>query len=209
MYMNRPVATALNLCAGWALLAAAGCFGGPTAMKAPPIDPDKTADAALAQYDTNGDRLLGAQELTNCPALRDALHRLDRDKDNQISRDELAARLEMWAKGGIGASTLACRVSKGKRSLAGAQVQLIPEEFFQGVLQPASGTTNKSGIAVLSIDQSNLPSDLQNFRGVQQGFYRVEITHPELEIPPQYNSKTTLGIEVSFETGRNYVEFNI
>lgn len=75
------------------------------------------------------------------------------------------------------------------------------------MIQPADGTTSDNGTALLAIDKSNLPADLQNLRGVQQGMYRVEITHPAVAIPAKYNSVTTLGVEVSFETGRNIVTF--
>ena len=93
--------------------------------------------------------------------------------------------------------------------LAGAEVSLIPEECFAGALQPASGTTDESGIAVLSIDAAFLPADAKSVQGVQQGLFRIEIDHPEVEIPAKYNTNTRLGKEVSFETGENIITFTL
>lgn len=190
------------------IVAFVGCSRGPTAVKVPPIDPESAADGALALYDKNGDGQIAGDELTNWPALRDALkNNIDKNNDKLVSKDELIERFAMWAHGGVGISYLACRVTVGGRPLDGAEVKLIPESFFEDVIQPAHGTTGRSGTALLAIDKSFLPADLQNFSGVQQGFYRVEITHPSVNIPAKYNSDTRLGVEVSFDSGRNVVSF--
>ena len=187
-----------------------GCSRGPTAIRVPPIQPEAAAEGALLLYDKNGDGLLSADELASCPALVDALkNHIDKNNDQRLSKEELTERFAMWAHGGVGLSYLICRVTVGGRPLAGAQVKLVPESFFGDVIQPAEGTTGSSGSARLAIDKSNLPSDLQSFRGVQQGLYRVEITHQSVNIPAKYNTDTTLGVEVSFESGRNVVSFNL
>jgi hypothetical protein len=36
---------------------------------------------------------------------------------------------------------------------------------------------------------------------MKPGIYKVRITHPQLQIHPRYNTRTTLGCEVSSETG--------
>jgi hypothetical protein len=187
-----------------------GCSRGPTAIKVPPIEPEAAAERALSLYDKNGDGQLAADELASCPALVDALkNHIDKNNDKRLSKEELTERFAMWAHGGVGLSYLNCRVTVGGRPLAGAQVKLVPEDFFDGVIQPAEGTTGSSGSARLAIDKSHLPADLQNFRGVQQGLYRVEITHQSMDIPAKYNKNSTLGLEVSFESGRNVVSFNL
>ena len=45
-------------------------------------------------------------------------------------------------------------------------------------------------------------------QGVQQGLFRVEITHPTVTIPAKYNIETKLGKEVSFELGENVMRFD-
>ena len=187
-----------------------GCSGGPTPVDVPHIQVEETADAAFSQYDKNGDGLLKKDELLKCPALLDAMkNRIDKNKDHQLSKEELIDRLTTWVSGGVGASFFSCRVTNKGQPLAGAQVKLVPEKFFGDVIQPATGTTDRTGKALLAMDASHLPSDLQNLRAVQQGLYRVEITHPNANIPAKYNTETTLGVEVSFEGGRNFVSFKL
>jgi hypothetical protein len=85
---------------------------------------------------------------------------------------------------------------------------LIPETFLADTIQPATGTTDESGFAILGIDGAHLPDDMKDLQGVvHQGVFRVKITHPEVDVPAMYNSKTTLGIEVSADTGENSVRW--
>lgn len=193
-------------------IAVTGCSRGPTAVKVPPIQPEIAAESALSQYDKNGDGELTKDELANCPALLDSLNksgRVDTNGDQRLSKQELVDRFTTWARGGIGVSYLACRVTIKGRPLNRAEVKLVPETILSDVIQPASGTTRRTGMAVLGIDKANLPSDLQNLRCVQQGLYRVEITHPSIQIPAKYNSNTTLGVEVSFDQGGYMVSFDL
>jgi hypothetical protein len=192
-----------------ATVAAGGCSSGPEGVTAPPIEPGPAAEAAFVQYDKSGDGELAEDELAACPALRSALAELDKNGDRRVSKQELTDRLQMWVGSGIGVSFLTVQVTKGGRLLEGATVKLTPEEFLGGAVQPASGVTETSGAARMAIDASNLPDDLQQLRGVQQGYYRVEITHPSVAIPPKYNTQSTQGMEVSFEAGRNFVTLAI
>ena len=79
-----------------------GCSGRPTALEAPPIQPDAAADAAMSQYDKNGDGRLADKELATSPALAAAVKRLDQDDDGSLSREELLQRFTMWVEGGVG-----------------------------------------------------------------------------------------------------------
>ncbi|MCA9269005.1 MAG: hypothetical protein KDA41_11070, partial [Planctomycetales bacterium] len=76
----------------------------------------------------------------------------------------------------------------------------VPEPFLANVIEPATGTTNASGMSAPAIDPSKLPSDMAGVKGVRAGFYRVEITHPTKKLPAKYNTETTLGLEVSNES---------
>lgn len=58
------------------------------------------------------------------------------------------------------------RVMWGGRPLEGAQMRLAPEELFGDVIERADGATSDNGTALLAIDKSNLPADLQNLRCV-------------------------------------------
>ena len=78
-----------------------------------------------------------------------------------------------------------------------------------GAIQRATGTTDESGTAMLSVDAAHLPADAHNMRGVQQGLFRVQIHHSNVKIPSKYNTETELGREVSFETGENFITFSL
>jgi hypothetical protein len=194
-----------------AAIASLGCSNGPTAVEVPAIESETAATEAMTLYDKNGDGFLASDELSSCPSLQNAARkpRVDKDHDQRLSKGELVERLETWTNGGVGVSYLACNVTKGGRPLDGALIKLIPETFLGEVIQPAEGTTDASGSAMLGIDKSNLPEALQNLRGVQQGLYRVEITHPSVQLPSKYNSATTLGLEVSFDDGGYMVSFKL
>ena len=191
------------------VLAVVGCSGKPTGVKAPAINPAGAAKSLMTQYDTDRDGQLSQTELANCAALSDALDRYDKNGDLKISREELTKRFTSWLESGLGISSLTCRITFKGRPLEGAEVSLVPEPCFEDTLQRASGTTDDSGVAMLSIDASHMPSDAYNMRGVQQGLFRVEITHPDVAIPAKYNIETELGKEVSFELGENVIRFSL
>lgn len=193
----------------FALVVAVGCSGKPTGVDVPDIKPAEAAEAILAKYDSDSDGQLSRNELSNCPALSDALDRYDENADREISGDELTKRFTVWREGGLGISSLACRINFKGRPLEGAEISFIPETGFEDALQPAHGTTDDSGIAMLSIDASHMPADAHNMLGVQQGLFRVEITHPSVNIPAKYNAETELGKEVSFELGENVIRFSL
>ncbi|TWU26089.1 EF-hand domain-containing protein [Bythopirellula polymerisocia] len=186
-----------------------GCYGRPGAVEVPHIDADSAAEDALSKYDTNGDSKLSKDELKNCPSLLSAIGSFDKNNDKSIDKEELTDRLAMWTNSGLGVSNLACRVFFKGRPLSGANVELIPEDFLHDVVKPAKGVTQDSGSAQLGIDSAFLPDDLKRLKGVHQGLYRVVITHPDIEIPSKYNADTELGLEVSYETGKNMVEFKL
>ena len=186
-----------------------GCARNPSAVTVPAIDAEAVTTSAFATLDRDADGKLSFEETADAPGLRAGARRLDQDGDSAISQSELSERLAMWSGGGIGVSTLACRIVFRGQPLAGAEVRFVPESFLTNLLSEASGTTDREGVAMLSIDTSLLPTDQQNLQGVQQGFYRVEVTHPEITLPPKYNTATELGKEVSFELGENVVTFSL
>lgn len=174
-----------------------GCSGGPTAIQPPAVDIAAAAAAAMQSYDSDQDGKLADDELKACPALLEAMRRYDKDADKAITADELRQGLGELYGTGVGIFSLGCQVSYKGRALDGATVRLIPEPFLGDALKPAYGVTRSSGTAVLAIMPEDLPADLRTIRGVQTGLYKVEVFHPNLDIPPEYNDETTLGWEIS------------
>ena len=176
------------------LLGLSGCGG---RFEAAPLDPKAVTDAAMQQYDTNGDRFLDLDELVASPGLLDALFESDLNADKKISLEELGVRLENMYGRGISILSVDCKVTLKGRPLKGASVLFVPEEFLgKGTTMPAEGTTNEVGLAVIAIPAEKLPEGLRKYKKVQAGMYRVEITHPTVKIPARYNTNTELGFEV-------------
>jgi hypothetical protein len=89
--------------------------------------------------------------------------------------------------------TVTCRVLHNGQPLVGAKVVFVPETFLDGGLQPGSGTTTATGVAVISSDYAADPT----VKGLAPGFYRVQITKEGEKIHPKYNTETTLGAEAA------------
>jgi hypothetical protein len=175
-------------------VALAGCSGRRSPVLPPALKPQEAAQAALAAYDADGDGVLSAEELRKAPGLRAA----DRNKDGRVTAEEIAERIAQWQADDIGMTTVVCTVLFDGRPLEGATVTFVPEAFQGEAVKPASGVTQASGRTGLVIDDELLPRDQKGLRGVQPGFYRVEITHPSIPIPARYNTETTLGYEVHY-----------
>ncbi len=172
-----------------------GCSGKPARVHPPAIDAAAAGEAAIQQYDSDGDGLIRGAELTRAPALRSALERLDADQDGAVSAEEIAARVRAWQRTQTGATSLSCTVTYRGRPLEGATVRFVPEEFLGEEIQTATGQTDELGSALLSVPPD--PDHPGRILGVACGLYRVEITKEGVDIPARYNTQTVLGQEVA------------
>jgi hypothetical protein len=184
----------MNRCAYFAIAAATivGCHSaGPSAIKVPSVNPNAAAQKALEIYDKDANGALDSVELAACPGLLTASANYDTNRDGQISRDEVAARLANLYSSGIGLTNVNCRVLAGGQPLAGAKMRFVPESFLAGAIMTAVGTTDQNGTAVIAIEDESLPADQRALRSMQPGIYRVEIEHPSVKKPA-----TSLGCEI-------------
>jgi hypothetical protein len=185
--MHLPQRSRFAVSAVAVLLAAAGCGPArPARIPAPPLDPAAVAGAALG-----GAGPLAAVDLAKVPALAAALPLLDTDGDKKLSRDELVAWLTEVRDSKVAITSLAVEVKHKGRALQNAEVRFVPEAFMTSV-KPAEGTTDDSGMTMVSIPGSEYP-------GVNCGLYRVEITGQGNDGKPlaaKYNTATTLGVAV-------------
>ncbi|MEO0530579.1 MAG: hypothetical protein AAF266_08385 [Planctomycetota bacterium] len=195
--MTPPIATCGGLLA-IGLLSFPGCGSGPSRVKAPDVDPEETAEALIEQYDTDGDGSIGSEELASCPAIRGQLSAYDRDRDNSVRPEEIAERLSELYSDRVGMFSIYARVTLKRRPLAGATVELIPEEGLTEAINSASGVTDARGATPLSMPEEAMPADLRGLiRGVQTGLYRVRITHPTVKLPAGVSDGTSLGVELT------------
>lgn len=179
----------------------AGCSGRPAAVSVPRIYPDEAGRLAISDYDTNNDGVLSRDELAQqAPGLLKSLSVYDTNGDKAISADEIAARLRYWQEEGTGLKVLECLVTLDGRPLPGATVVFDPEPFLGNAIKPATGATDGRGMATLAVAQEDLKSSERGLHAVYVGVYKVRITHPDYDIPPQYNTETTLGQETAYDS---------
>lgn len=184
----------LTICTG--LLIMTGCSRGPERVEMPSFDPEASAEAALKTYDRDSDGLLTKDELANCPGILSAFGSFDSNKDEMVSGEEIADRIRVYIDRGAGLKMVGCKVFLDGRPLAGATVELIPDEFLGEVVEKASGTSRSGGFVPLTIPPENLPVDLAGVQGVRLGVYRVQISHPGKKLPDRYVSGNDLGVEI-------------
>jgi hypothetical protein len=165
-----------------AAVAITGCGPSrPARIPAPSLDPEAVADAAAAG---------GA--LDKLPAVGFGRAGLDTDGDKQVSRDELVRWLTEVRDSKVAITSVAVQVTQRGKPLVGADVKLVPEACMGGAIKEASGTTDESGVAMVTIPGSEYP-------GVNCGLYRVEITGAGGDgkaLPAKYNTDSTLGMAV-------------
>lgn len=164
------------------LAVAVGCGPArPARIPAPPLDPAAVADAVAA---TGG--------LETLPAIIFAKAGLDTDGDDHVSRGEFVTWLEQVRDSKVAITSLAVQVTHKDKPLAGAAVKLVPEACLGGRIQEAAGTTDQTGVAMVTIAGAEYP-------GVNCGLYRVEISGSGNDGKPlaaKYRSQSALGVAV-------------
>jgi len=178
------------------LLSLSGCWSSGGVLISPEIDPIAATNKAFELYDTDGDGYLDSVELGAVPGIKNHMDLYDTANDARVSKSEMQNRITEW-KSGPAMLTHSCRVTLDGRPLAGAEVRYEPEEYLKDWLHPASGVTDESGLASIGVPVELLPSSHQRLTALYAGTYKIKITHPSTLIPERYNSKTTLGHEVS------------
>jgi EF hand len=184
---------------------ASGCRQGQERVPGPQFAPDAVAARAVSALDEDGNGALSRDELIASPGLLASLSIFDADGDGRLTRDELAAKLREWKDQKAGLISVECELTWKGQPLKGATVSMIPEPFFDGAIPAATGETDDFGQAELSCGKAFLPERLKSLRVVMPGIYRVEVTHPGIKIPPEYNSSTRLGRSVSLRNAQPLV----
>jgi hypothetical protein len=191
-------ATIVGALAG-AGLAVSSCSSGPTRIEAIAVDPSDLSQAILEAHDTDGNGALSSEELKVLPPLSLAQKQYDMDGNGELSAAELVARFEKIFDPNMGGVLpVRCRVTRNGAPLADAEVRFVPPKELEEVLPPATGFSESDGIVAPGLAPEDVPENFPNKRVpvMRPGIYLVEVTHPQLKIPPQYNTQTTLGKEV-------------
>ncbi|MBN2293556.1 MAG: hypothetical protein JXM70_14095, partial [Pirellulales bacterium] len=117
---------------------------------------------------------------------------LDKDGDKAVSAEEVTGRVLAWQESKTGLAPVSCTINFRGQPLAGAKVIFEPEKFLGENIKACEGTTDQRGMASLSI-----PNSERGLPGGAPGLYLIRITSTNVQIPPQYNTQTTLGAEVA------------
>lgn len=184
------------------LLFFAGCGSGPAAIE--PIDIDASAASAEAMelYDQNADGSLNDAELANVPGILRYKDKYDVNQDGAVSREEIGNRIGGWREQGVGFRTLDVTVLLDRRPLSGATVRFVPEPYLGEEPKIGTGKTDASGHAKVSVAVEHIPEDLKiaRMRGMFGGTYRIEVTHPDKQLPKRYRNGAALGDEIARDT---------
>ena len=160
------------------------------------IDPQAAAARAMELYDANGDAALDADELKKSPPLAIAVTAYDADGDGRLDANEIAQRLTRLFQSSIDLAEVTVQVTADGQTLSGAVVRLRPAEFMGPGMTSAEGTTDETGVAKPTVAEEHIPLEFRGSPLVQFGPYRVEVTHPDRQIPAKYNTASVLGFEV-------------
>lgn len=164
-------------------------------MVAPSVSPSSAAAAAIELYDVDGDAVLSEDELQKCPAMKMNLAAYDANANGRLEESEIEARVHDLTRHRIALFPLTAKVTLDRRPLAGAEVVLEPEPYLGESVKPARGTTGANGVAKLAVAADDLPESQQGIDATHVGSFKVRISHPEVDVPAEYNIETELGYE--------------
>jgi hypothetical protein len=171
-----------------ALVASCGCNSRPTAVQAPQYDPEAFATSLLQRHDPDGNGTISKQEAAQMPGLVAAWARYDNDGMEGVSHADLAARAQGWLDRRDGIVAISCVVRLAGSQIGDVHVKLIPDESIAGVVQPAEAVSRRDRPSHLSIPPEFKPEAHRNLSGMQYGLYRVEVSHPTMQIAPAAQS---------------------
>ncbi len=195
---RRLLQTATGALAAAALV---GCSGRGGAVGGVDVDPAEASRTLIAENDKNGDGSLSSDELDALAAVRNRIDKYDQNGNGQIAQDELQANLARVFHPETGLLSASCRVTRNGQPLSGAYVYFVPIPLIEALVPVASGVTSPGGVATLSIQKADLPKNAPPVTGlIRPGLYFIEIKHPTVKVPENYNAHTTLGQEISPET---------
>jgi hypothetical protein len=166
------------------------CSQGPAAVSIPKWNPEGFATAVLGRLDKSGDGKVDQRELVEAPGLAFGARIIDKNGDGALDRDELTERFAKYRASRVGLMPKDVRITYNGQPLAGAEVRFVPEFFLRDLIEPATGMTRGDGVVRPSIPEQRTPL-------VRVGYYRVEVTSPNRQLPAKFNAQTTVGVEFS------------
>ena len=164
---------------------------------------------AIELYDQNGDAQLDLDELAQCPGILSSLGAYDADGSETVSQQEIANRLATRGAKRIGLLSMQAQVRFNGKPLPGADVTFLPEPYLGEEIKTAYGKTTSGGSAFMAIPDEELPESQRGLNAIHVGTYKVLVSHPEVELPPQYSSATETPLGFETESGQSIVRFDL
>jgi hypothetical protein len=174
-----------------------GCSDAPSRLQQSSFDAGSVATAAVRAHDKNGDGSLNDEELIAIPSIQADLSQFDLDNNKSVSQSEITERIQKWQALKVAIVPCSFVVKLDGKPLSDAEVSLEPEDFLGSTLKRCSGKTDSTGRVSPSQIATAEDDDTAGLTGVPPGLYKIRITHPKLEKLPQYNTATTLGLQVA------------
>ncbi len=176
-----------------------GCSNAPSRVSAPSISAGSASAAAITKYDKNADGTLDDTELKACPGILRAKSRFDKDGDGKISADDISKRIGEWQASKIGLTAYSLQFTLDGQPLNGATVTFVPEDWLGAAVQKGTGTTDATGRVNVAIAPTDLQSNETGLSGMRLGVYKIEVTHPMMQIPAKFNTATEIGVEIAHD----------
>ena len=155
---------------------------------------------AMQQLDADADGQLNNTELKQAPGLRRSRRDIDSDRDGRISAAELQARFQSYIDQRLAILPYPIEVRLRGAPLTDATIELTPESFLEGVIEPATGKTDQYGVARPSIELDDEIAR-RGTTGFRSGVYRVKVSKKDGSgdelMPAKYNTDSNLGLEVN------------
>lgn len=161
-----------------------GCNSRPTPIAIPKYDPQAFADSLLQRCDKDGNASLSKAEAAAAPGLLAGWSRYDTNGDQAISADELKARAAQWLSRREGLVSILCEVKLSGTPIEGVQVKLVPDEALAAAVSPAETVSRRDYPTDLSIPPDLRAEAHRRLGGMQYGLYRVEVSHPSMQLAP-------------------------
>ncbi|RIK85063.1 MAG: hypothetical protein DCC67_04515 [Planctomycetota bacterium] len=152
----------------------------------------------MTSLDKNSDARIDGDEIKGSPGLAAGVRSADANGDGNLSADELEAQFTKYRDQRVGLQRAAFQLVYKGKPVPNAEVRFIPEPYLEGVVTPASGTTDIDGVVLPHVDGEQLP-------GMQLGYYRVQVISSTVNVPEKYSSADSpLGADVSLVDATSY-----
>src|SRR5664279_2132272 len=93
------------------------------------FDAVAAGQAAVKEYDTDGDGKIAGAELGKCPCVKAAIDQIDPSGKGEVTSERRTARIRAWEQSRLGTMGVRCRVTHNGAPLPDAEVTFVPEKF--------------------------------------------------------------------------------